>query len=199
MTHAVTPPEDDGRSPWERMVAGELYLADDPEIVEANRRGADLAAAYNATTARDVERRRELLEQLLGSVGEGVEIRPPLFVDYGSQLHVGDGVFINVGLVALDVTPIRIGADSQIGPNVQLLTPQHPLDADLRRAKWEAAAPITIGENVWLGGGVIVCPGVTIGDHAVIGAGSVVTRDIPAGVLAVGNPARVIRTLVDGA
>lgn len=197
MTHAVTPPDDDGRSPWERMVAGDLYLADDPAIVEANRRAVDLTTAYNATTAREGDRRREILEQLLGSIGTDTEIRPPLHVDYGSQIHVGSGVFVNVGLVALDVTPIHIGDDAQIGPHVQLLTPQHPLDADLRRSKWEAAAPITIGANVWLGGGVIVCPGVTIGDDTVVGAGSVVTRDLPAGVLALGNPARVVRSLRD--
>jgi maltose O-acetyltransferase len=115
--------------------------------------------------------------------------------DYGFQLHIGDRTFINFGLVALDVAMISIGDDVQIGPNVQLLTPTHPLVASERRAKLEGAAPIAIGDNVWLGGGVIVLPGVTIGADTVVGAGSVVTRDLPSGVLAVGNPARVIRHL----
>ena len=124
-----------------------------------------------------------------------MHIRPPLRVDYGYNLHVGAGTFANFGLVALDVAPIRIGEDVQIGPNVQLLTPTHPLDPERRRARWEAAEPITIGDNVWLGGGVIVCPGVAIGENTVVGAGTVVTRDLPANVLAVGNPARVVREL----
>lgn len=185
----------DGRSMMERMLAGEWYVADDPEIAEAHRRAVDLTTAYNATTARDGGRRRALLEELLGAVGEDTEIRPPLHVDYGSQVRVGARTFVNFGLVALDVVDVVIGDDVQIGPDVQLLTPIHPLEAGPRRDKWEAAQPIAIGDNVWLGGGVIVCPGVTIGANTVVGAGSVVTRDLPAGVLALGNPARVVRDL----
>ncbi len=182
----------------QRMRAGELYLADDPEIAAASRRALDLVAAYNATGVGDPEQRRALLRDLLGSIGEDTELRPPLQVDYGTNLHVGSRTFANFGLVALDVATITIGDDVQIGPNVQLLTPTHPLDADLRRDKWEAALPITIGDNVWLGGGVVVCPGVSIGADTVVGAGAVVTRDLPAGVLAVGNPARVLREARDG-
>jgi maltose O-acetyltransferase len=122
-------------------------------------------------------------------------VKPPLYVDYGENLHIGARTFINYNLTALDVATITIGEDCQIGPNVQLLTPTHPREPQPRRDHLEAAAPITIGDNVWLGGGVIVCPGITIGDDSVIGAGAVVARDIPAGVLAVGNPARVIRKL----
>lgn len=122
-------------------------------------------------------------------------MKAPLYVDYGSNITIGDGTFVNVGLVALDVTPITIGAHCQIGPNVQLLTPTHPLDPEPRRAGYEAGEPITLGDNVWLGGGVIVCPGVTIGENTVVGAGAVVTKDLPANVVAVGNPAKVIRTL----
>jgi maltose O-acetyltransferase len=195
VTSTPRPDEGDDRTMTERMRAGELYLADDPEIAEASRRALDLVDAYNATTTRQAPLRRALLEDLLGSLGEETELRPPLQVDYGTNLHVGARCFANFGLIALDVAPITIGDDVQIGPNVQLLTPTHPIDADLRRAKWEAAEPITIGDNVWLGGGVIVCPGVTIGADTVVGAGSVVTKDLPAGVIAVGNPARVIRTL----
>ncbi|MGI5218558.1 sugar O-acetyltransferase [Nocardia sp. CA-290969] len=185
----------DERSMRERMLAGELYLADDPEIRELSLRAMDLMEAYNATPARDTVGRRKVLEELLGAVGEGTEIRPPLRVDYGSRITMGSGCFANFGLVALDVAAITIGDDVQIGPNVQLLTPTHPLDPGPRRAKWEAAEPITIGDNVWLGGGAIVLGGVSIGDNTVVGAGAVVTRDLPANVVAVGNPARVIRTL----
>jgi maltose O-acetyltransferase len=155
----------------------------------------DLMRAFNATGARQAPLRRHLLEQLLGSVGEGTEIRPPLYVDYGSHITIGARSFANFGLVALDVAAITIGDDVQIGPDVQLLTPTHPVEPGPRREKWEAAEPITIGDNVWLGGGVIVCPGVSIGTNTVVGAGAVVTRDLPADVVAVGNPARVVRQL----
>ena len=177
----------------EKMLAGEPYLADDPELIADSRRAMALTAAYNQTS--DYDERAAILAELLGSVGEDVHLRPPLRVDYGYGLHIGARTFANFGLVALDVAPIRIGEDVQIGPNVQLLTPTHPLDPGARRARWEAAEPITVGDNVWLGGGVIVCPGVTIGDNTVVGAGAVVTRDLPANVLAVGNPARVVREL----
>jgi maltose O-acetyltransferase len=179
----------------ERMLAGDLYLADDPELVEQARAAHERMAAYNAATPSQPERRRRLLEELLAAVGPGTEIRPPLYVDYGANLTIGARCFANFGLVALDVAAIIIGDDVQIGPNVQLLTPTHPVDPELRRQRWEAAAPITIGDNVWLGGGVIVLAGVTIGDDTVVGAGAVVTRDLPSGVVAVGNPARVVRTL----
>ena len=183
------------RSMWDRMVAGEPYVADDPEIAERQLRAQELMAAYNGCPARDRARRRELLGELLGDVGEGTEIRSPFHVDYGTQISIGTRCFANYGLVALDVATITIGDDVQIGPNVQLLTPTHPLEAEPRRQKWEAAQPIVIGDNVWLGGGVIVLPGVSIGADTVVGAGAVVTRDLPSGVLAVGNPAKVVRQL----
>jgi maltose O-acetyltransferase len=192
------PAADDDRTMRERMLAGDPYIADDPEIGEASAAALDLVAAYNATSVRQRPLRRQLLEQLLGAVGEDTEIRPPLYVDYGSNLRIGARSFANFGLVALDVAAITIGDDVQIGPNVQLLTPTHPVEPEPRRQKWEAAQPITIGDNVWLGGGVIVLPGVSIGADTVVGAGSVVTRDLPAGVVAVGNPARVVRTLERG-
>jgi maltose O-acetyltransferase len=132
---------------------------------------------------------------LVGAFGEGSEIRPPFHCDYGYQLHIGSRTFANFGLVALDVARIDIGDDVQIGPAVQLLTPTHPIDPELRRRKWEAAEPISIGDNVWLGGGVVVCPGVSIGADTVVGAGAVVSRDLPANVVAVGNPARIIREI----
>lgn len=188
-------PDDDGRSMRERMLAGDLYLADDPELAEHHLRAMDLMDAFNATSARDPRERHRLLTDLLGGIGADTVIRPPLRVDYGSHIRIGARCFANFGLVALDVAPITIGDDVQIGTNVQLLTPTHPVDPAPRRAKWEAAKPITIGDNVWLGSGAIVLAGVTIGADTVVGAGSVVTRDLPADVVAVGNPARVIRKI----
>ena len=179
------------------MLRGDLYIADDPELARDSIRADALLAAYNATRADQGEERRRLLEQLLGSVGEQVFIRPPLWMDYGYQTTIGPRTFINYNAVILDVGRVTIGADVQIGPNVQLLTPTHPLDPEIRRQALEAQRPITIEDNVWLGGGVIVCPGVTIGRDTVVGAGAVVTRDLPPGVLAVGNPARVVRSLTD--
>ncbi|WP_418958345.1 sugar O-acetyltransferase [Streptomyces tritici] len=180
-----------------RMLAGEWYLPDDPELAAEARHAARLCAAYNATgdAYADPEARPKMLAELLGSVGEGVKVRPPFHCDFGRYISIGDGTFVNFDAVFLDTAPITIGADVQIGPHVQLLTPTHELDAERRRAGWEKGIPITIGDNVWLGGGVIVCPGVTIGANTVVGAGSVVVKDLPEGVLAVGNPARVVRTL----
>jgi maltose O-acetyltransferase len=185
----------DRRSARERMLAGEFYIADDPELRRDARMAMELTAEYNNSPVADERLRRRILGRLLGSFGQGAEIRPPFHCDYGYQIHIGARTFANFGLVALDVGRIDIGDDVQIGPGVQLLTATHPLDAAARRAKWEAGAPIRIGDNAWLGGGVIVCPGVTIGADTVIGAGAVVSRDVPAGVLAAGVPARVVRSL----
>lgn len=179
----------------ERMLAGELYLADDPEIVADHRRALSLTHRINTTDPTDRAALRTLYTELLGHYGEDAAIRPPFRCDYGFQMSFGARSFANFGLIVLDVARVTIGEDVQIGPNVQLLTATHPLEPGPRRDKWEAAAPITIGDNVWLGGGVIVCPGVTIGEDTVVGAGSVVSRDLPAGVIAVGNPARVLRGL----
>ena len=193
MTDSQSPTET--TSMRERMLAGELYIADDPELAEGIARAQDLANTYNATSPRQTLLRRQLLEQLLGSIGEDTEIRPPFHVDYGTHITIGARTFANFGLVALDVAAISIGDDVQMGPYVQLLTPTHPLDPGPRRDKWEAARPITIGDNVWLGGGAIVTAGVTIGENTVVGAGAVVTKDLPANVVAVGSPARVVRRL----
>ncbi|MGW9453258.1 sugar O-acetyltransferase [Streptomyces sp. NPDC055632] len=186
---------DDPRTNLERMLAGDLYIADDPEIAERQRRAMRLAERYRTAFLDDPGAARALLGELLGFAGEEIEVRLPLYVDYGSNISVGARTFVNYNLTALDVAAITIGEDCQIGPNVQLLTPTHPLEPQPRRDKLEAALPISIGDNVWLGGGVIVCPGVSIGDNSVIGAGSVVTRDIPANVVAVGSPARPVRDL----
>lgn len=185
----------DSRTNHERMLAGDLYISDDPDIAKAQQRAVRLAARYLAAYAEDADAAQPVVAELLGGVGAGAHIRPPLYVDYGTYITVGEDTFINYNLTALDVAPITIGRDCQIGPNVQLLTPTHPVEPEPRRDKLEAAKPITIGDNVWLGGGAIVLAGVTIGDNSVIGAGAVVTKDIPANVVAVGSPARVIRSI----
>jgi maltose O-acetyltransferase len=177
----------------DRMLAGLEYRADDPDLRDDSARAAGLTARYNAELDREV--RRDLLAELLGSVGGATTIRSEFRCDYGYNIAIGAYTFINWGAVFLDVGRITIGDHVQFGPNVQLLTATHPLDPDRRRDGWEGSAPITIGDNVWFGGGVIVLPGVTIGADTVVGAGAVVTRDLPAGVLALGNPARVVRSL----
>jgi maltose O-acetyltransferase len=185
----------DQRSQRDRMLAGDSYIASDPELAEDNRRAMRLMEEFNRSAADAPQQHRRILADLLGALGEDAAIRPPLYCDYGYQIRVGARTFINFGLVALDVATITIGDDVQIGPNVQLLTPAHPVEAELRRARWESARPITIENNAWLGGGVIVLPGITIGENTVVGAGAVVTGDLPASVIAVGNPARVVRSL----
>ncbi|MFJ3718031.1 sugar O-acetyltransferase [Streptomyces sp. NPDC090057] len=185
----------DPRTNLERMQAGDLYIADDPEISRRQQRAVHLATRYQAAYAEDADAAQPLLRELLGFLGEQAHLRPPLYVDYGSNISVGARTFVNYNLTALDVAAITIGEDCQIGPDVQLLTPTHPLEPQPRRDKLEAARPIVIGDNVWIGGGAIVLPGVTIGDNSVVGAGAVVTKDVPANVVAVGNPARVVRSL----
>ena len=185
---------DDERTPSQRMADGDFYVADDV-LAAHTTRAVRLRSLYEQAHPTDPDIARYLLAQVIGSVGEGVDIRPPLRVDYGHNITIGDGSWVNFGLTALDVAPIVIGQDVLIGPNCSLYTAIHPTEPGPRRAKWESAAPITLEDNVWLGGSVVVCPGVTIGENSIIGAGAVVTRDIPANSIAVGNPARVIRAL----
>ena len=194
MSHE-TPKAHDGRSQRERMLAGDLYIADDPELAAESRHAAKLTQLFNTSDPADRQARLAVLRELVGSLGEGAEIRPPLRCDYGYHIHIGARTFINCGAVFLDVATITIGEDVQVGPNVQFLTATHPVEAAARRAKWESAKPITIADNVWLGGGAIILPGISIGENTVVGAGAVVTKDLPANVIAVGNPARVIRPL----
>ena len=181
----------------ERMLRGELYLFDDPELAADYAHAQELLERFNATRHTEQELRDALLRELLGEMGDGVVVRPPFRCDYGRYVSIGAGTFVNYDCVLLDVAPIRIGAACQIATCVQLLTATHPVDPARRRHGWESAEPITIDDNVWLGGGTIVCPGVTIGADAVVGAGAVVTRDLPAGVVAVGNPARILREIDD--
>jgi maltose O-acetyltransferase len=187
--------EVDRRSQRERMLAGDSYFASDPELQALARRAMTLSEEYNRTSVNEPDLRRRILRDLLGDVGEDVDIRPPFYCDYGFQLRIGARTFVNFNLVALDVARITIGEDVKIGPNVQLLTATHPIDPRVRLTKIEGSKPISIGKNAWLGGGAIICPGVSIGEGTVVGAGAVVVRDLPANAVAVGNPARVVRML----
>jgi maltose O-acetyltransferase len=186
------------RTDKDKMLAGELYNADAPELYNADvpELQAEMAityawfARYNAAPGASASDLRELLLERFAAVGEGAVIRPPFHCDYGFNISLGAGVFLNFNCVILDVVEVVIGEKTQIGPGVQILTADHPRDAAKRASGLEFGRPIRIGRNVWIGGGAIILPGVTIGDNAVIGAGSVVTRDVPAGVTAFGNPAR---------
>jgi maltose O-acetyltransferase len=179
----------------ERMLRGEPYGADDPELVESRRHCADLVAQLTRIGNADEGRRDALLRQLLGAMGEGTVVIVPLHCDYGSNVRIGRRCFVNANAVFLDPAPITIGDDVQIGPAVQLLTATHPVDAAERATGLESARPITIGSGAWLGGGAIIGPGVTVGQRTVVGAGAVVLRDLPPDVVAVGNPVRVVRSL----
>jgi maltose O-acetyltransferase len=178
----------------EKMLAGELYDALDPELVRARTRARDLCQLLNATSESEQDARRRILLELMGKGGETVWMQPPFFCDYGSNIELGERVFFNFNCVVLDVCSVRIGDYTMFGPAVQIYTPLHPLDAALRR-KQEYGKPVEIGSDVWVGGGALILPGVRIGSGAVIGAGSVVTRDLPGGVFAAGNPCRVIREI----
>jgi maltose O-acetyltransferase len=179
----------------DRMLRGELYIADDPALGADYARAQDLVDRYNATRAVEQDERDRLLRCLLGGVGDGVVVRPTFRCDYGTRITIGGATFVNFDCVMLDVAPITIGRACQIASRVQLVTATHPIAPEPRRRGWEYGEPITLGDNVWLGAGVIVCPGVTIGEDTVVGAGAVVTRDLPAGVVASGVPARAHRDI----
>ena len=178
----------------QKMLAGELYDPLDAELRAARTRARNLCQALNALPEADETRRRKILRDLFGAGGDSVWMQPPFFCDYGSNIELGERVFFNCNCVVLDVCRVRIGSFTLFGPAVQIYTPMHPLDADLRRRQ-EFGKPVEIGPDVWIGGGAIILPGVRIGSRAVVGAGSVVTRDVPEAVLAAGNPCRVIRAI----
>lgn len=179
----------------ERMLSGALYRANDPELVSDNARCKSLLIRYNQTTRAQLRHREDILHALLGRAGDDLYIEPPFHCDYGIHIYTGDRVYVNYDLIVLDVCDVVIGDDVLIGPRVSLLAATHPIDPVVRTAGLELGAPIHIGDRVWLGGGVIVNPGVTIGADSVIGSGSVVVHDIPAGVVAAGNPCRVLRPI----
>jgi maltose O-acetyltransferase len=175
----------------QKMLAGQLYDANDPEL-QADRATAEAwMQRYNAALACSLAVRQLLLQERLAEVGDGAVVRPPFHCDYGYNIRLGPGAFLNFNCVILDVVEVAIGAGTQIGPAVQIYAADHPRDASQRRAGAEFGRHVHIGRNVWIGGGAIILPGVRIGDDAVIGAGSVVTRDVPAGAIALGNPARI--------
>jgi len=179
------------RTEKQKMLAGELYNAADAELQTDMTATMEWLSRYNAAVALPVDERRQLLVERLAAVGEDVNIRPPLHCDYGFNISLGEGVFLNFNCVILDVVAVTIGDRTQIGPGVQILTADHPREAAQRESGLEFGRPVSIGRNVWIGGGAIILPGVTIGDDVLIGAGSVVTRDVPAGSTAFGNPARI--------
>ena len=180
----------------EKMLAGALYDPHDPELAGGRIRARDLCQALNATRETDTEGRRRILRELFGRGGDTVWMQPPFWCDYGSNIELGERVFFNFNCVVLDVCRVTIGDYTLFGPAVQIYTPMHPMNAELRRRE-EYGKPIEIGSDVWVGGGALILPGVRIGSRAVIGAGSVVTRDVPEGVFAAGNPCRVIRQIVE--
>lgn len=185
------------RTEREKMMAGELYIAADPELIAMRDRCRGLLHEFNHAHPDDREAGPAAIRRLFGAIGGNFEIVPTFHCDYGSNIHAGDGFMANANCVILDVGEVRIGNNVLFGPAVQIYTAGHPLEADIRAAGPEFGLPITIGDRVWLGGGVIVLPGVTIGGNTVVGAGSVVTRDLPEDVLAVGNPCRVVRKIAE--
>ena len=186
--------DDDMKTEREKMLAGELYDALDPVLVTARERARDLCQDLNATRELEQETRRRVLIELLGSGGESAWIQPPFYCDYGNNIYLGERVYFNFNCVVLDVCEVHVGDFTFFGPAVQIYAATHPLNAQLRRTQ-EFGRPVTIGSDVWVGGGTIILPGVTIGSGTVVGAGSVVTRDLPEGVVAVGNPCRVLRSI----
>jgi len=180
----------------EKMLAGDLYHAADTELLTERRHAQQILVRYNAAPDDGQMLRTDLLRDFLGAVGEGTVVLPTFTCDYGYNISLGRNVFINYHCIFLDCAPIAIGDDVQIGPAVQLYTAQHPLDTKVRRSGLESALPIRIGNDVWIGGGAVVLPGVTIGARSVVGAGSVVVHNVPPDCLVVGNPARMVRTLV---
>ncbi|WP_452232399.1 sugar O-acetyltransferase [Lacinutrix sp. MEBiC02595] len=178
----------------QKMLSGKLYNALDIELSQERLKARLLIKELNDLKEDEKEKRGEILKDLIPNQEKNLWIQTPFYCDYGYNLIVGEGVFFNYNCIALDVMPIKIGPRSLMGPNVQLYTATHPMDFKERASGLEFAKPITIGEDVWLGGGVIVCPGVTIGDRTVIGAGSVVTKDMPSDVFAAGNPCRIINS-----
>jgi maltose O-acetyltransferase len=178
----------------DKMLAGELYDPRDPELAALRTHARQLCQALNATREAEADLRRRIVRELFGAGGETVWLEPPFFCDYGTNIELGERVFFNFNCVVLDVCRVRIGAFTLFGPAVQIYTAMHPFDATQRRRE-EFGRPVEIGADVWVGGGAIILPGVRIGSRAVIGAGSVVTRDVPDGVLAAGNPCRVVREI----
>jgi maltose O-acetyltransferase len=185
------------RTEKEKMLAGDLYRAGGDELRRDNKQARVLTRQFNATTEDEIEARTALLKQLFKSTGMNLYIEPPFRTDYGCNTSIGENFYANYDCIIIDVAPVKIGNNVMFGPRVCLYTAGHPIDAEVRNSLLEFGKPITVGDNVWIGGNTVVNPGVTIGNNCVIGSGSVVTKDIPDGVIAAGNPARVIRAITD--
>ena len=183
------------RTEKEKMLRGDLYDAADPELVAERERARELTRRYNRTTEDDPERRRELLEVLLGSVGDEITIEPPFRCDYGYNVRVGEGFYANFDCVVLDVCRVDIGRNCMLAPGVHIYTATHPLDASERIEGLEYGKPVSIGDDVWVGGRAVINPGVTVGDGSTVASGAVVTRDVPENVVVQGNPATVAKEL----
>ena len=179
----------------EKMLKGGAYIASDPELVKDRQQARILTRLYNQTIETDDYTKSEILRKLLGSTGENVYIEPSFKCDYGYNIHLGENFYANFDCIMLDVCEIKIGKNAMLAPNVQIYTAYHPIDPKLRISGIEYGSPVTIGDNVWIGGGAIINPGVNIGDNVVIGSGSVVTKDIPSNCVAVGNPCKVIKNV----
>lgn len=179
----------------QKMLSDELYLANDPLLIEMRNNARRLFSKYNQTAYENHKERKAIMTSLLGKAGNNLDIQAPFFCDYGSHIFTGENVFMNFNCIILDCAEVVLGDNVFFGPNVQVYTAYHPVIAAERIKGPELAAPIAVKDNVWVGGGAIICKGVTIGENTTIGAGSVVTRDIPANVFAAGNPCRVIREL----
>lgn len=183
------------KTEMEKMIAGELYFANSQELEESRRSTREILLQFNSISEKFVDERNRLFKQLFPNAGNGMFVTPPFQCDYGWNIFTGENVYFNFNCVVLDGCPVRIGSNTLFGPGVHLYTACHPLNAEERRSGIEFGKAINIGCDVWVGGGAIICPGVTIGDRTVVGAGSVVTKDLPSGVVAVGNPCKVIRQL----
>ncbi len=183
------------RTEKQKMLLGELYDATDPDLTKERLRTRLLLKELNDSREDDDDKRSDIIRELIPDAGAGLWLQPPFYCDYGSNIATGENVFFNFNCVILDVMRVQIGNRTLLGPNVQIYTATHPMDYQKRAAGLEYAKPVSIGEDVWIGGSAVICPGVTIGDRSVIGAGSVVTRDVPSDVFAAGNPCREIRDL----
>ena len=179
----------------EKMLTNELYLATDPELKKIYNKTRNLLHTFNSSLPDESKKREEIIQTLFGAIGQKFEIEPPFRCDYGCHIYAKENLYINFDCIILDCNNVYIGRNALLAPRVQIYTAHHSLDAETRRSGLEIATSVTIGDDVWIGGGAILCPGVKIGDNTTIGAGSIVTRDIPSNVVAAGNPCRVIREL----
>ncbi|VEP13715.1 maltose O-acetyltransferase [Hyella patelloides LEGE 07179] len=179
----------------EKMLNSELYLATDEELTRMHFVARQLLYSFNFSQPDEVDRQQHIIHSLFGKIGSNFSIKPPFYCDYGCHIFAGNNLYINFDCTIIDCNKVHLGNNVLLAPKVQIYTAYHPTNPNLRLSGKELAAPVTIGDNVWLGGGVIVCPGVSIGSNVTIGAGSVVTQDIPHNVVAVGNPCRVIKSV----